>query len=89
MHARGSDPEARQSRQLRVAVAPYGWLLCPVGLADRGNGRHEWNNDPVTAHRYAMAALAALSARFLRRVMQTGHVVLGFSEGAFVGMQPA
>lgn len=86
LHARGADPEA-SCRQLRTAVSPYGWLLCPVGPVDRGNGRHEWNNDPITAHRYAMAALSALSARFSGRVLRTDNVVMGFSEGAFVAMQ--
>lgn len=86
LHARGASPEA-SCRQLRAAVTPYGWLLCPVGPVDRGEGRREWNNNPIVAHTYAMASFAALHGRFAGRVMTTGHVVMGFSEGAFVAMQ--
>ena len=86
LHPRGADP--KEACQRFSAVVPqYGWLVCPVGPGHRGNGRYVWNNNALLARRYAVASVAALRARFPRRVRATDNVVMGFSEGAFVAMQ--
>lgn len=86
LHSRGADP--KEACQRFSAVVPqYGWLVCPVGPGHRGGGRYVWNNNALLARRYAVASVAALRARFPRRVRATDNVVMGFSEGAFVAMQ--
>jgi pimeloyl-ACP methyl ester carboxylesterase len=87
LHGRGSDPE-EHCRRLQETARVYGWLLCPIGPGVRGSGR-EWRNDPIHASDATIAALDALIARFPRRVRRHDNVLVGFSEGAFVGMNVA
>lgn len=86
LHSRGANPREACKRFSNV-VTRYGWLLCPVGPGDRGGGRRVWNNNATLARRYAVAGVEALARRFNRRVRWNDHVIMGFSEGAFVAMQ--
>lgn len=85
LHARNANPR-ESCQQFHQVVARFGWLLCPLGPVDRGNGRREWRNNAEYARRETIAALDALYARFPRRVRRHDNVVMGFSEGAYVGM---
>src|SRR5258708_1749464 len=48
LHGRGGNPFEDCRKWAKVA-SQFGWLVCPGGQHDRGNGEHTWNNDPVTA----------------------------------------
>jgi len=87
LHARGADP--RQScRKWHESTPRFGWLVCPIGphTHERGGAARQWRNDVGYARRESMAALQRLSELFPRRVQRYDNVVMGFSEGAYVGM---
>lgn len=86
LHSRGANPR-EACRRFSNVVTRFGWLVCPQGPGDRGQGRRVWNNNATLARRYTVAALDALGRRFNRRVRWTDNVIMGFSEGAFVAMQ--
>jgi predicted esterase len=85
LHSRGANPRDA-CRRWHESTPRFGWLVCPIGQVDRGNGRHEWNNNAQFARREAVAAVEALYARFPRRVRRHDNVIMGFSEGAFTAM---
>lgn len=85
LHPRNGNPREGCERFHEVAP-PFGWLLCPIGPVDRGNGRREWNNNAQFARRETIAALEALYQRFPRRVRRHDNVIMGFSEGAYAAM---
>jgi predicted esterase len=62
-----------------------GWLLCPAGQEVRGLASNAWANDSATAERVVMGALQSLRRKYGRRVQLYGNVLIGFSEGAYVG----
>ncbi|HEU4405102.1 MAG TPA: alpha/beta hydrolase-fold protein [Polyangiaceae bacterium] len=84
LHGRSGNPEADCRKWARVA-RDHGWLLCPSGPEPRGGGRG-WNNSWPSAKRTVDASLAALRAKFGRRVRERGHTLIGFSEGALAAM---
>jgi predicted esterase len=85
LHARNANPR-ESCRTFHQIANRFGWLLCPIGQVDRGGGRREWRNDRDYANRETILALDALAARFPGRVQRHDNVVMGFSEGAYVGM---
>lgn len=85
LHARNANPR-ESCRTFHDIASRFGWLVCPIGQVDRGGGRREWRNDRDYANRETIMALDVLSARFPGRVRRHDNVVMGFSEGAYVGM---
>jgi predicted esterase len=85
LHARNANPR-ESCRTFHQIANRFGWLVCPIGQVDRGGGRREWRNDRDYANRETILALDALAARFPGRVQRHDNVVMGFSEGAYVGM---
>jgi poly(3-hydroxybutyrate) depolymerase len=86
LHGRGGNPFEDCRKWAKVAHQ-YGWLVCPGGQHDRGNGEHTWNNDPVTAKKLIDAVVASLRHKYKGRVRQRGNLLMGFSEGAFIAQQ--
>jgi predicted esterase len=86
LHGRGGNPFEDCRKWSKVATQ-FGWLVCPGGQHDRGNGEHTWNNDPVTAKKLIDAAVAALRRKYKTRVRSRGNLLMGFSEGAFIAQQ--
>jgi hypothetical protein len=85
LHARNADPR-ESCRTFHSIASRFGWLLCPIGPVDRGGGRREWRNDADYANRESIVAIEALAQRFPGRVRRHDNVVMGFSEGTYVGM---
>jgi predicted esterase len=88
LHGRGSNVR-EHCRQLHEVVQHYGWLLCPIGPVDRGGDRREWNNNRDYAARATLASIDALVALHPRRARRHDNVMIGFSEGSYVGMNTA
>jgi predicted esterase len=86
LHGRGGNPFEDCRKWAKVARA-YGWIVCPAGQIDRGNGDHAWNNDPTTAKEIIDATYAALKHKYKGRVRTRGNILVGFSEGAFIAQQ--
>ncbi len=86
LHGRGGNPEEDCRKWARVATQ-FGWLLCPQGPEDRGGGARSWSNNPAAGKEIVDASLAALRAKYHRRVQLRGNILIGFSEGAFIAMQ--
>ena len=85
IHGRGARPAEYCQRWARV-VRNFGWLVCPVGPEDRGDGHRGWGNDWGVGRRLATAAINALRKKYGRRVQLYGNTIMGFSEGAFIAM---
>lgn len=85
LHGRGGHPAA-DCRRWATLARNLGWVLCPSGQEDRGEGARGWNNDWPSAQRVVLAALAALREKHGRRVQLRGNTLVGFSEGAYVAM---
>ncbi len=86
LHGRGANP-AEDCRKWAHVARRFGWVVCPQGPEDRGNGTRGWNNNAAAGEVIVQATLHALRAKFHRRVQLYGNVLVGFSEGAFVAMQ--
>lgn len=86
LHGRGGNP-AEECRKWAKVGTEFGWVVCPSGHEDRGSGGRGWNNDVAGGKQVVDATLAALRAKYKRRVQLRGNVLVGFSEGAFVAMQ--
>lgn len=86
LHGRGGNPAEDCRKWARVGTQ-FGWVLCPSGPEDRGEGARGWSNNAALGGVVTKAALDALRAEFKRRVQLRGNVLIGFSEGAFVAMQ--
>ena len=85
LHGRGAEPKHYCKRWARVA-RNLGWLICPSGPEDRGDGKRGWNNNWYSGRGLVMNAIEALRKKYGRRVQLRGNVLVGFSEGAFVAM---
>lgn len=86
LHGRGANP-AEDCRKWAHVATQFGWVLCPSGPEDRGDGARGWANNPTAGGQDIKAALDALRAKYKRRVQLHGNVLIGFSEGAFIAMQ--
>lgn len=82
LHGRGGSAEADCAAWAKV-VRSRGWLVCPEGPYEYGNGR-SWNNDAAGAGRIIASVLQAMNAKHRGRVRTRNNVLMGFSEGAFV-----
>ncbi len=85
LHGRGADPKYYCRRWSHVA-RNLGWLICPSGQEDRGDGKRGWGNSWPGGRNVVMAAIDGLRRRYGRRVQLYGNTLVGFSEGAFVAM---
>jgi LysM repeat protein/predicted esterase len=85
LHGRGADPKYYCRRWSHVA-RDLGWLVCPSGQEDRGDGKRGWSNNWLGGRSVVMAAIEGLRQRYGRRVQLYGNTLVGFSEGAFVAM---
>ena len=85
LHGRGADPKYYCRRWSHVA-RDLGWLLCPSGQEDRGDGKRGWGNNWIGGRNVVMRAIEGLRAKYGRRVQLYGNTLIGFSEGAFVAM---
>lgn len=88
LHGRGANVMENCRNWAKVATQ-FGWMVCPQGPEDRGNGTRGWNNGAAMGGVIARATLDALRAKYKRKVQLHGNVMIGFSEGAFVAMQVA
>ncbi len=86
LHGRGGNP-AEDCRKWAKVASPFGWVVCPSGPGDLGNGARTWSNGAGDAQRIINATIAALREKYKRRVQLWGNILIGFSEGAFVAMQ--
>lgn len=86
LHGRGGNA-AEDCRKWAKVATRFGWLVCPQGPEDRGNGTHTWQNNVGEGQRIIDATMKSLRDRFKRRVRTRGNVLVGFSEGAFIAMQ--
>jgi LysM repeat protein/predicted esterase len=85
VHGRGADPAQYCKRWARVA-RNLGWLICPSGPEDRGEGKRGWSKNWFTGRHAVMAAIDGLRKKYGRRVQLYGNTLVGFSEGAYVAM---
>lgn len=85
LHGRGGHPASDCKRWAPVARR-LGWLVCPSGQEDRGNGARGWANNWAAGHNIVMATLNALRKKYGHRVQLYGNTLIGFSEGAYVAM---
>jgi predicted esterase len=87
LHARGANPR-ESCRKWHESTPRFGWLLCPIGphTHERGGATRQWRNDAGYARRESIAGIERLTELFRGRVRRHDNVVMGFSEGAYVGM---
>jgi LysM repeat protein/predicted esterase len=86
LHGRGAIVGPYCQRWAKV-VRHFGWLVCPQGPEDRGEGgKRGWGSNWAAGRHTAMAALQALRDKYGRRVQLYGNTIMGFSEGAFMAM---
>ncbi|MBI5538159.1 MAG: hypothetical protein HY898_35885 [Deltaproteobacteria bacterium] len=81
MHGRGGNPHDDCVKWSHVATE-FGWLLCPSGQEDYGNGARAWNNDWPGAQRVIDASMEALRKK-QPTIQRYGNILIGFSEGAY------
>jgi predicted esterase len=86
LHGRGGNPLEDCRKWARVGTQ-FGWVVCPQGPEDRGDGTRAWNNSVDAGKQVMDATLHALRDKYNRRVQLRGNVLIGFSEGAFIAMQ--
>lgn len=86
LHGRGGNP-AEDCRKWAKVGSQFGWVVCPSGPGDTGNGGRTWSTGAGDAERVISGTVAALRAKYHGRVQSHGNVLIGFSEGAFVAMQ--
>ncbi len=84
LHGRGGNP-AEDCRKWAKVGRQFGWVVCPSGPGDSGNGGRTWGS--FDAEKVIDGTVAALRAKYKGRVQRHGNVLIGFSEGAFVAMQ--
>jgi predicted esterase len=85
LHGRGGNPFEDCRKWAKVALQ-FGWVVCPAGQIDHGNGNHEWGS-PDSGLEVTNAVLTALRHKYHGRVKTHGNVLIGFSEGAFIAQQ--
>ena len=86
LHGRGGNP-AEDCRKWAKVGRQFGWVVCPAGPGDAGNGGRTWSTGADEAQKVIEGTVAALRAKYKGRVQRHGNVLIGFSEGAFVAMQ--
>jgi predicted esterase len=86
LHGRGGNPADDCRKWARVGTQ-FGWVVCPQGPEDKGGGARAWNNSVAAGKQITDAVMSALRAKYKKRVSARGHVLIGFSEGAFLAMQ--
>jgi predicted esterase len=86
LHGRGGNPAEDCRKWARVGTQ-FGWVVCPQGPEDRGDGTRAWNNSVEAGQQIMDATLHALREKYQRKVQLRGNVLIGFSEGAFIAMQ--
>jgi predicted esterase len=86
LHGRGGNP-AEDCRKWAKVGTQFGWVVCPQGPEDRGDGTRAWNNSVPAGKAITDGALRALREKYNRKVQLRGNVLIGFSEGAFIAMQ--
>lgn len=86
LHGRGGHPKEDCKKWSRVA-RDFGWIVCPQGPEDRGNGARSWANNPEAARTILDSAVAGLRAKYRGRVQTRNNILVGFSEGAFIAQQ--
>lgn len=86
LHGRGGNA-AEDCRKWAKVATQFGWVLCPQGPGDSGNGGRTWMNSAQAGKQVMDASLNALRAKHKGRVQRYGNILVGFSEGAFVAMQ--
>jgi predicted esterase len=85
LHGRGGNPFEDCRKWAKVALQ-FGWVVCPAGQIDHGNGNHEWGS-PDSGLEITNSVLSALRHKYHGRVKLHGNVLIGFSEGAFIAQQ--
>lgn len=85
LHGRGGNPENDCHKWAKVATE-HGWLLCPAGPENRGGGARGWRNSWPSAKTTVDKTMAAFQKRFGKYVKSKGHILIGFSEGAYAAM---
>jgi predicted esterase len=86
LHGRGAHVADDCVKWAPVA-RKYGWLLCPQGDEDRGGGARGWANNAEQGRDNVEKALGALRRKHKNTIEPGRHVMIGFSEGAFIAMQ--
>ena len=86
LHGRGGNPLEDCRKWARVGTQ-FGWVVCPQGPEDRGNGARSWLNDAGSAREIMNATLHALRDEYKHKVQLRHNILIGFSEGAFIAMQ--
>ncbi len=86
LHGRGAHVADECAKWAPVA-SKFGWLLCPQGDEDRGGGARGWANNAEQGRDNVAKALGALRKKGKNAIEAGRHVMIGFSEGAFVAMQ--
>jgi predicted esterase len=86
LHGRGGNPAEDCRKWARVATE-FGWVVCPAGPEDRGDGARGWSNGAPGGKIVIDATLSALHAKYKSRVRTRNNILVGFSEGAFIAQQ--
>ena len=86
LHGRGGNPLEDCRKWARVGTQ-FGWVVCPQGPEDRGDGTRAWNNSVPAGKEIMDATLHALREKYRGKVQTRNNVLIGFSEGAFIAMQ--
>lgn len=86
LHGRGANPQEDCRKWAKVGTA-FGWVVCPQGGEDRGGGSRAWANSADSGQHITDAVLNALRAKYKGRVRSRNHILVGFSEGAFIAQQ--
>jgi predicted esterase len=86
LHGRGGNP-LEDCRKWAKVGTQFGWVVCPQGPEDNGDGTRAWNNSVPAGKAVMDATLHALQAKYKGKVQLRGNVLIGFSEGAFIAMQ--
>lgn len=85
LHGRGANP-AQDCQKWALVAREFGWVLCPSGQEDRGEGARGWGNNWPAAREAVDRAFAALAKKAGRFMQTRGNTLIGFSEGAYVAM---
>jgi predicted esterase len=86
LHGHGGNP-LEDCRKWAKVGTQFGWVVCPQGPEDTGDGTRAWNNSVPAGQSIMQATLHALRDKYKGRVQLRGNVLIGFSEGAFIAMQ--
>jgi LysM repeat protein len=76
VHGRGAEPARYCKRWARVA-RNLGWLICPSGPEDRGEGKRGWSNNWANGRHVVMAAIDGLRKKYGRLRQYAGRFQRG------------